>query len=66
VNRVWQWIFGTGLVATPDDFGRLGDKPSNPESLDWLAREFMREGWSTKNPRAPSRTSARPSASLAS
>ena len=49
VNRVWQWIFGTGLVATPDDFGRLGDKPSNPELLDWLGREFVREGWSTKS-----------------
>ncbi|MFA6545782.1 MAG: PSD1 and planctomycete cytochrome C domain-containing protein, partial [Limisphaerales bacterium] len=48
VNRVWSWVFGTGLVATPDDFGRLGDRPSHPALLDYLAREFMREGWSTK------------------
>lgn len=48
VNRLWQWIFGTGLVGTPNDFGKLGDRPSNPELLDWLAIRFMEEGWSTK------------------
>ena len=47
-NRVWYWIFGTGLVATPNDFGKLGDRPSHPELLDWLAIQFMNEGWSTK------------------
>jgi hypothetical protein len=48
VNRVWQWLFGQGIVRTPDDFGHLGDAPSHPALLDHLARRFMDEGWSTK------------------
>jgi hypothetical protein len=41
VNRVWKWHFGTGLVNTPDNFGIMGDKPSNPELLEFLAKEFV-------------------------
>ena len=48
INRVWQDHFGTGLVATPGNFGKLGERPTHPELLDWLARELVGQGWSLK------------------
>jgi len=48
VNRVWQHHFGVGIVATPNDFGAMGEPPTHPELLDWLAVEFVEGGWSLK------------------
>src|SRR5581483_9918449 len=47
-NRVWQFHFGRGIVPTPNDFGKLGEQPTHPELLDWLAGEFVRNGWRLK------------------
>jgi hypothetical protein len=49
VNRVWRWHFGRGLVSTTDNFGLLGQRPSHPELLDWLARRLVADGWSLKS-----------------
>ena len=48
VNRVWQWHFGKALVRTPSNFGVLGEKPTHPQLLDWLAHDFVENGWSLK------------------
>src|SRR3954468_9636427 len=48
VNRVWQYHFGRGIVATPSDFGLKGQPPTHPALLDWLSVEFMKDGWSLK------------------
>ena len=48
VNRIWQHVFGRGIVGTVDNFGVIGDKPSHPELLDYLSREFVDQGWSIK------------------
>jgi len=48
VNRIWQHHFGEGIVRTPSNFGKMGERPSHPELLDWLALEFVARGWSVK------------------
>ena len=48
MNRMWMHYFGRGIVETDEDFGTQGSGPTNPELLDWLAREFIRQGWSLK------------------
>ena len=48
VNRIWQHHFGRGIVNTPSDFGMMGDRPSHPELLDYLASQFIASGWSMK------------------
>ena len=48
VNRLWYWHFGEGIVPTPGNFGKMGVPPTHPELLDWLASEFVSQGWSIK------------------
>lgn len=48
VNRVWMYHFGAGIVSSPDDFGNMSEKPTHPELLNWLAVQFVENGWSLK------------------
>jgi hypothetical protein len=48
VNRLWHHLYGRGIVATPDNLGKLGSLPTHPELLDWLADRFVEDGWSLK------------------
>jgi hypothetical protein len=48
VNRIWHYHFGRGIVSTPNDFGRMGGRPSHPQLLDWLANRFIENGWRMK------------------
>ncbi len=48
VNRIWQKHFGEGIVGSPSNFGKLGERPTHPELLDWLAKRFVDDGWSVK------------------
>lgn len=72
VNRIWQFRMGRGLVATPNDFGALGKRPTNRKLLDWLATEFIATGWNVRaidrllvTSRAYRQSSAAPAAALA-
>ena len=56
VNRYWQMLFGRGIVPTVEDFGSQGKPPTHPELLDWLAREFVAQGWSFKEMNSSNRT----------
>ncbi|MBM3764215.1 MAG: DUF1553 domain-containing protein [Acidobacteria bacterium] len=49
VNRMWMYHFGEGIVRTPSNFGKMGERPTHPELLDWLTTEFVQNGWSMKH-----------------